>query len=141
MRPSRQTYILSVAAVALAAAILLQAWATRFQPVAPAVSIDALVYPADILAGETYRSYIGLRATTSTLQLAVRACKQPGHCPFHYSQVVTLTGEEGAFRYWGWLANMRLPPGSYQADLFVRYPLHGGVYRTVKQISWQMTAE
>jgi hypothetical protein len=139
---SRSNYLLAICAVALLIAALLRVWdITRVYNVIPAVSVDALTYPVAVLADAPYRSYIGLRASVSELQLAVRACKRPGNCPYHYSQIVTLQEDEGEFHYWGWLANIRLPPGTYQADLFIRYSVNSSLYRTVKHYSWNMTSE
>lgn len=139
---SRANYLLALCAVALLIAALLRVWEiTRVHNTTPAVSIDALIYPVEVLADAPYRSYVGLRASVAELQLAVRACRQPGKCPYHYSQKVTLQEDEGEFHYWGWLANIRLPPGTYQAELFVKYPFDSNLYRTVKHYSWNMTSE
>ncbi len=141
-RSSQLNHLLAIAATAIVLAVALELWdASRVREAPPSVKVHALVHPAQILADASYRSYLGLEATNSELQLVVRACERPGKCPFHYSQILELQESPGAFNYWGWLANIRLPHGSYQAELFIRYPVTNRAYRTIKRLAWTIAAE
>lgn len=123
---------MAVALVALTAAGLTRALAPTATD-APAATIVAATTPPDLPASERVALYLGVADAVPGTRALVRVCRD-GTCPVDRAQPIG-AGDPA----WSWLANLRLPAGTYRAEVFVQVPTPFGM-RTADAVAWTVEA-
>lgn len=122
----------AVALVALIAAGLTRALAPAATG-ASAAMIVAATTPSDVPASERVALYLGVADAVPGTRAMVRVCRD-GACPVDRAQQIG-SGDPA----WNWLANVRLPAGTYRAEVFVQVPTPFGM-RTADAVAWTVEA-